>query len=321
MRALDGVKIADAARAPVSLDGAAPADMGHAPPAALPAVAANGTGQIVAVADTGLDTGVNDGSMHRDFAGRVLALMPWPLNPSWLSLVTGPGTCGPDLASGHGTHVAGLAMEASGTRLVFQALEHRCEIAPAFSGRIATGYYLAGRPLDLRDLFHQARDLGARIHVNAWGDAASGAYTDDCYEADLFLHENPDAVILFAAGNDGADRDGDGVLDAGSLYAPASAKNVIAIGAAEGPAGRAWPEPHLGRSGSSGHAVAQSGRPGCADQRRAGPHRVLFFNRAHAGWADQARSVRRRDQFGCGAVPTRGGAGLGFGRSAAALHV
>ena len=240
LRNLDGVKLADPARAPVPLglpNGTIAAAADPMPPMKL-----DGDGQIVAVADTGLDSGIADGSMHADFAGRIVSLAPWPLNPSWRPIVTGPGTCGPDLASGHGTHVAGLALgsgrypgTAPATKLVFQALEHRCDIKPEYSTRIANGYYLAGRPLDLRELFGQARDLGARIHVNAWGDPAGGAYTDDCYEADLFLHEHPDALILFAAGNDGADRNGDGILDQGSLYAPASAKNVIAIGAAEGP--------------------------------------------------------------------------------------
>jgi serine protease AprX len=241
LRALDGVKLVDPARAPVPLADThvAPSSVSNGLPAS---VALDGAGQIVAIADTGLDSGVVDSSMHADFAGRIVSLTPWPLNPSWVPIVTGPGTCGPDLASGHGTHVAGLALgggpyrgAAPAAKLVFQALEHRCDVRPEYAARIASGYYLAGRPLDLRELFGQARDLGAHIHVNAWGDPASGAYTDDCYEADLFLHEHPDALVLFAAGNDGTDRNGDGMLETGSLYAPASAKNVVTIGAAEGP--------------------------------------------------------------------------------------
>lgn len=34
----------------------------------------DGTGQIVAVADTGLDTGEIDSNMHLDFQGRILAI-------------------------------------------------------------------------------------------------------------------------------------------------------------------------------------------------------------------------------------------------------
>ena len=246
LRNLDGVKIADLARAPALLSTTLNSTMGVPDsPAGL-----DGNGEIVAVADTGLDGGTLDTSLHADFVGRVIAIASWPMNATWTDLVSEPGApAGQDRATGHGTHVAGLAAGngklslgahtgvAPAAQLYFQALEHYCDVKPEFRDRIQPGWYLAGRPLDLRELLAQARAAGARIHVNAWGDAAAGHYTDDCHEADLFLHDNPDAVVLFAAGNDGSDRSGSGRLDPGSLYAPASAKNVIAIGATEGPIG------------------------------------------------------------------------------------
>ena len=247
LRDLEGVKIADYARAPVPL---AVIPVASARPAAagLP-TDLDGRGEVVAVADTGLDVGTDGPAMHRDFQGRIETIASWPTNPSWSPFVTQPGLDdgAADRNTGHGTHVAGLAVgdgataegkhrgAAPAARLVFQALEHYCTIKPAFANQVRNGYYLCGRPLDLRELFRQAHDHGARIHVNSWGDPARGAYTDDCFEADLFLHEHPDAVILFAAGNDGTDRNGDGRIEPGSLYAPAAAKNVIAIGAMEGP--------------------------------------------------------------------------------------
>ena len=257
LREMVGVRVADPARAPRLLSAAA-APAQAAPMAGALGLAAEdggwrdglaGRGQVVAVADTGLDRGAADATLHPDFRGRVVHLRSWPVNPSWTPFVTVPGTDdGPaDLASGHGTHVAGLAVGSgalSGGRhrgvapeagLVFQALEQRTETRPEHAARFPTGLYLSGRPLDLRLLFRAAAEQGARIHVNAWGDPARGRYTDDCYEADLFLRENPEHLVLFAAGNDGADADGDRVLDGGSLYAPASAKNVVAIGATEGP--------------------------------------------------------------------------------------
>ncbi|MES1243870.1 MAG: S8 family serine peptidase [Acidobacteriota bacterium] len=245
LRDLEGVKIADPARAPIPL-AAAPAGFGLAPnlPPNL-----DGRGEILAVADTGLDVGADGPGLHRDFQGRIEAIASWPTNPSWSPFLAQPGLDdgASDRNTGHGTHVAGLAVgdgsacggrhrgAAPAARLVFQALEHYCAVKPAFASRVRSGFYLSGRPLDLRELFQQARDRGARIHVNSWGDPARGAYTDDCFEADLFLREHPDAVLLFAAGNDGADRDGDGRIEPGSLYAAAAAKNVIAIGATEGP--------------------------------------------------------------------------------------
>lgn len=259
LRDLEGVKIADYARAPVPLAALPRTSTSPAVTSRPPDL--DGRGEIVAVADTGLDIGTDGPALHLDFQGRIEMIASWPTNPSWSPFITQAGLDdgAADRNTGHGTHVAGLAVgngatgggmhrgAAPAARLVFQALEHYCTIKPAFSDRLRSGYYLSGRPLDLRELFRQAWDRGARVHVNSWGDPARGAYTDDCFEADLFLREHPDAVILFAAGNDGADRDGDGRIDPGSLYAPAVAKNVIAIGATEGPSAtiglrRTWGE-------------------------------------------------------------------------------
>lgn len=251
LRELNGVKLIDQTR--ISIPASTTTELGTAmgvdaePTVNMPLL--DGQGQIVAVADTGLDRGAASTSRHPDFGDRVRDIQSWPINESWAMYVTEPGhdDGGADVNSGHGTHVAGLALGdgqasagkyaglAPGASLVFQAMEQYTTIKPAYQQYLATGYYLSGRPVDIRNLFSEARESGARIHVNAWGNPARGAYTDDCYEADDFLFKHPDAVILFAAGNDGADRDGNRRIDEKSLYAPASGKNVIAIGATEGP--------------------------------------------------------------------------------------
>src|SRR5665811_36284 len=66
--------------------------------------------RVIAVADTGLDTGVL-ATVTPDLAGRIRTLTSWPINPSWAPYVTNPGADdGPaDLGAGHGTYVAGLA--------------------------------------------------------------------------------------------------------------------------------------------------------------------------------------------------------------------
>jgi len=210
----------------------------------------DGTGEIIALADTGLDAGKNDPTLHKDFRGRVVALESFPVNESWSGIATNVGgnDGAADSNSGHGTHVAGAAAGsgeaasvtthrgvAPGARLVIQAIEQYVTVNASYQSTFPSGYYLSGRPLDLRTLFEAAKKHGATIHVNAWGDAASGRYTDDCYETDQFLKGNSDSLVLFAAGNDGTDTNGNRHIDTSSLYAPASAKNVLAIGAVEGP--------------------------------------------------------------------------------------
>ena len=249
LRDIVGVKVVDAARGVVPLaETTTQAVLGLAAQDGRWQSAYDGRRQVIAVADTGLDRGLNGADLHPDFSGRVRHISSWPINTSWESFVQRPGANdnAADLNTGHGTHVAGLAVGSGAlsggihrgvapqAELVFQALEQYTEIKHSFASQMKSGYYLSGRPLDLRQLFQKSHDLGARIHVNAWGDPAQGHYTNDSYETDLFLQTHPDAVILFAAGNDGADRDGDGDPDQRTLYAPASAKNVVAVGATSG---------------------------------------------------------------------------------------
>ncbi|MEO8185239.1 MAG: S8 family serine peptidase [Deltaproteobacteria bacterium] len=47
------------------------------------------------------------------------------------------------------------------------------------------------------------------------------------------MWQHRDAVIVFAAGNDGSDGNGNGLVDAGSVGSPGTAKNCITVGASE----------------------------------------------------------------------------------------
>ncbi|WMW21084.1 PGF-pre-PGF domain-containing protein [Methanolobus mangrovi] len=181
----------------------------------------NGSGQIVAIADTGLDTGVNDSSMHADLRGRIKSIIQTYNDGSSADY------------AGHGTHVAGSVLGngslsggqyrgiAPEAELVFQALGDN------------NGSSLMYIPDDLNDLFQEAYDLGARIHTNSWGGASNGAYTVFSLQVDQFTWEHPDMLILFSAGNSGTDADGDGVIDEDSIAYPATAKNCLTVGASE----------------------------------------------------------------------------------------
>ena len=214
-----------------------------------------GAGQLVNVADTGLDTGRDyphtPNDIHRDIEGRIVHMHSWPISTLWHRYLNNPlDDDGPaDLDYGHGTHVVGTALgngsrsngryrgAAYGAQLTFQALEQYCDWNASAEAQGETdGYELVGIPADLGDLYQQAYDWGARVHNNSWGfegHVYAGLYTEDSRQTDRFVWEHRDMVILCAAGNDGRDANGDGRTDGRSIAPPATAKNVIAVGATE----------------------------------------------------------------------------------------
>jgi uncharacterized protein (TIGR03437 family) len=226
-----------------------------------------GAGQIVAICDTGLDTGVM-ATLHPDLRNRVDAIVSLPvaLGPAWADYVNGPldtDDGAADTDSGHGTHVAGsvagdgsAAVAASsatvprGTapqaRLFFQAMEQ--EVAFKTASQLeaegiavpqlpggwpppAVGLY--GLPDDLTPLFSTAYAAGARIHTNSWGAAVNGEYTENSRHVDRFMWQNRDMLMIFSAGNSGTDVDQDGQINLDSIGSPATAKNCLTVGASE----------------------------------------------------------------------------------------
>jgi subtilisin family serine protease len=171
----------------------------------------DGTDQIVGIADTGLDTGVNDATMLDDFEGRVVSIFALG-RPGDASDTQGHGTHVAGSVLGNGTNSSGMIRgTAYNAQVVFQSIMD------------ATGG-LGGIPADLGvGLFDVARDQGARIHTNSWGADVNGAYNTDSTNADKFAFENREMLIVFSAGNDAPNRVG----------APGTAKNVLTVGASE----------------------------------------------------------------------------------------
>ena len=171
----------------------------------------DGSGQIVAVADSGLDED------HGDFGTRVVGNYD----------VIGDGSTA-DKHSGHGTHVSctvlgdgskgGYAGVAPDAELYFQAMEND-----------NTGNFVSP---SLNYLLNTAYNAGARIHTNSWGSAATstqGQYTseaeavdDRSFNYDKVSNGQEGLTILFAAGNDGP--------GAGTVGSPSTAKNVVTVG-------------------------------------------------------------------------------------------
>jgi serine protease AprX len=249
----------DHARRLLGLD---PASVG-----ASPAISLTGSGQTVAVVDSGLDTG------HPDFAGRFTAVA-----------YGRPGD--PSDPHGHGTHVAGSVLGdgaasngrvrgiAPAARLFFQSILDA-------GGGLALGE-------DVGDLFEESYQAGARISNNSWGAAASSAYRINSMQVDEFVAGRPDMLVVIAAGNKGRAANPRytqrGWVDLFSLDAPATAKNALTVGACRSDRVRepaqtwsqvssAYPSP-IGDAPVSGDAEAMaafSSRGPCHEQIRIKP--------------------------------------------------
>ncbi len=180
-----------------------------------------GEGEIVAVCDTGFDRGKSN-KVHKAFTGRVLKIYP-------LGRKKGSDP------NGHGTHVAGSVL-ADGTSRAHgpvrgAAPKARLVMQSVLDKRGGLG----GLPADLNGLFRVPYDDDkVRVHTNSWGAKGSaGRYSSLSRDVDEFTWDHRDLVVCFAAGNDGTDRDGNGVVDFGSVTAPGTAKNCITVGASE----------------------------------------------------------------------------------------
>jgi serine protease AprX len=204
----------------------------------------DGSTQIAAVADTGIGGGAA-ASAHRDIpAAAVVAIQNFPgVTDSCFQQIVDDGAV--DVDSGHGTHVAGSVLSrgdpggfgrgvAPAARLVFQATENyvvTSNFCKTFYG-YQNGYYLTGLNT-LYSLYQQAYNAGARIHANSWGSSVAGDYTANSVTTDDFIWDFPQMTITFSAGNSGVDANANGVVDNDSIGSPATAKNVITIGASE----------------------------------------------------------------------------------------
>jgi serine protease AprX len=184
-----------------------------------------GAGQVIAIADTGLDKG-STSDIHPAFTGRVAKLYAF-------------GRTNPDRVddpNGHGTHVAGSVLGDGNSRSMGGAIRGTAPAATlVFQSLLDARNRLGGIPPDLHDLFLAPYENdGARVHSNSWGSTQPGRpYDQSAFEIDDMVWNHQDLVICFAAGNDGTDDNGDGTVDPGSIGSEAAAKNCITVGASE----------------------------------------------------------------------------------------
>ncbi|GEM_PF-661174 len=178
-----------------------------------------GRKQVVAHADTGLDTGSLT-NLHPDFAGRVKAIYALGRPGDWSD------------PHGHGTHTAGSILgDGAGSTGQFRGVAYEASLVhqsvmDAYGG-------LGGLPADLYDLYLQAYTNGARIHSDSWGAAVYGVYNEDAQSSDEFMWDHPQMLLVFSAGNEGFDSPANGVIDPDSIGSPGTAKNMMTVGASE----------------------------------------------------------------------------------------
>ena len=166
----------------------------------------NGSGEILAISDTGIDDD------HGDFNGRVRAIYNQ----------FGPDNSHQDRNSGHGTHVTSTLLgDGSGDSftqgIVPAATFHFYQLEADSSGILA-------RWGSLYDMFSHSYQQNARIQTNSWGNVnLVGEYSSDSRSADSYLVNQPSFLVLFSAGDLGAN-------GYESITPPGTAKNVLTIG-------------------------------------------------------------------------------------------
>ncbi len=204
-----------------------------------------GQGQVVGIIDTGLDADMcffrdaarglpprnecNGGTVIDAAQRKVLAVdFLWSTD-----CAGGIGAAEWD-NQGHGTHVAGTV---AGDNLANGVHDAGDGMAPAAKLVIQDAGFgtdnCADLPgigcpvVDLKPIFLQAYQQGARIHSNSWGDrenfTPTNIYSVGSQDADEFMWTHKDFLLVFAAGNAGP--------GTGSILSPATGKNVVAVGA------------------------------------------------------------------------------------------
>ena len=215
----------------------------HAAPLAV-----DGAGEIIAICDSGLDSGDTD-QIHLDFGGRVVGIKSFPIDLGTADAAnTGDDDGGADRGAGHGTHVAGSAVgsgavaaqlslpvpagAAPGAKLYFQAVEQTVKFRAGSSHGAGSSLQYAGIPVRLTSLLRDAYRKGARVHSNSWGFRGTGTLDPQAFSVDQFVYEKGDLCVVIAAGNFGVD-DGTGQIKETTVSSPGTAKNAITVGASQ----------------------------------------------------------------------------------------
>lgn len=192
-----------------------------------------GVGQIIGLSDTGLDMEscyFKDESRPAPFDVLDLAHRKVVYYDTYIDNKE-------DTVTGHGTHVAGSAAGKTtlnfGTFSDFNGNAPNAKIAFFDIGDSTSAISIPSN-IDT-DLLQKLYDVGARVLTHSWGlqvvDGAGNyypsrnSYTTHARAVDSFMLANPDALVLFSAGNYGDFRDGN------TVASPSTNKNGVCVGA------------------------------------------------------------------------------------------
>nr|CCA21503.1 serine protease putative [Albugo laibachii Nc14] len=136
---------------------------------------------------------------------------------------------------GHGTHVAGILAGSSYSRREKDlGIARNARIAfmdigtqnPDCANKIGCSVQLEV-PADASELLRSQTKVGARIFSLSWGTGGND-YSVQARDLDAYLYENPDVLLVIAAGNSGGLERDQGQR---TISSPSGAKNVISVGA------------------------------------------------------------------------------------------
>jgi len=192
-----------------------------------------GKGQTIAVFDSGFDLGsVED--CHPAFKGKMHKLIP----VGRASDENKTETQRVDDPKGHGTHVCGtiVGKEIETSQGLVGGVAQEAKVVLS-SLQKADGDLVA--VTELKTLYEVPyKTYDAYVHSNSWGDGLGMGKTQRPYgkaasDIDDFVRANPDALIIFSAGNNNLnmnEKEPPGIEKA-SIGSQAAAKNCLTIGA------------------------------------------------------------------------------------------
>ncbi len=206
-----------------------------------------GSGQIVAVMDSGLDRNEDWFVGYDQGSGPLVELTDSeePLPPSiaatfpdrkivayWVqpgaTAYDNNAVCTTSANGFHGTHVSGTVAGDTLTRSTptdpgydnNDGMAPNAQILFQDIGNDTSGCLSIA---NLGQSLEQARNGGAYIHTNSWGAVTGGAYNADSASLDQFTWQFEDHLVLFSAGNSGS--------GGNTIGAPGTAKNALTVGA------------------------------------------------------------------------------------------